>query len=186
MMLRALLLAGCAVAAAFVHRPSPAWSEGAMGMARSAEPKCDAKCDMPKAHGIVPLSAGDVAALSKTVYFEARGEPDAFCAMAAVAWTVINRMTSDPETFGGTIQAVVYKKWQYSVWNGGRNRPIPESDPSWLLARFAALSVLTGSVPDMTKGSTHFINSSIRPPEWTNAMTMVLKLGRHRFYRDAD
>jgi hypothetical protein len=58
----------------------------------------------------------DLAALSLTLYGEARGEPiEGKCAVASV---VINR-TKNPDRFGDTIRDVCLAPRQFSCWNAG-------------------------------------------------------------------
>lgn len=145
---------------------------------------------MPGASSVIKLQAGSVRQLAGVAWGEARGEPEPFCSMLAVSWVIINRIRSDPGTYGATVEQVISKPFQFSVF--GRSDPnrakiaaAAESDPSYLLALLAAVSALTGAAPDPTLGSTHFFNTGMdRAPAWARRMERRVKIGSHIFYRE--
>jgi N-acetylmuramoyl-L-alanine amidase len=131
----------------------------------------------PVARTVVPVGPGDVLAVARVVYGEARGE--SFCGMAAVAWTIINRYLSGDE-YGSTLRQIAHSRAQYAPRRGR------EGDPAWLTAQMAALSVLTGTVADNTRGATHFLAVWDSRPGWSRRFEQTVRIGQHLFFREAD
>jgi len=155
------------------------------GQAIGAPDRCQPHQWPPKARSVVALKEGELRLLSQTIYAEARGEPDAFCSMAAVAFVVVNRMRDPQRRFGGSLKAVVHQPAQFSVWNGNRTKllAVGPSDPSFVLAQLAAAAVLTGTIADPTNGAMHFVNTSIPAPPWARRMKLAAVIGQHRFFK---
>jgi N-acetylmuramoyl-L-alanine amidase len=155
-------LAVCALAAAFVL--------GAMSVARGAEPKCDAKCDMPT------LRPGEFQLLVRMVYAEARS--DGIPGMAAAAHVALNRL-EDPKRFGRTLRGILTAPNQFAV---GPARH--ESEISWMMAIHAASGAVLGLIPDQTGGAQYFHLAGMNPlPRWAHGFTRVARVGSHIFYR---
>jgi spore germination cell wall hydrolase CwlJ-like protein len=155
------------------------------GQAIGAPDRCRPTTWPPKARSVVVLKEGELRLLSQTIYAEARGEPDAFCSMAAVAFVVVNRMRDPQQRFGRGLKGVVHQPAQFSVWNGSRAKllAVGPADPSYILAQLAAAAVLTGTIADPTAGATHFVNTSIPAPPWARRMTLAAVIGRHHFFK---
>lgn len=136
----------------------------------------------------------DHAVVARTLWGEARGEPDD--GKAAVAWVIRNRAgrTAFARTFvgqAGAAAAVCQAPWQFSCWN--------ESDPNrakLLVLKRADMAnemqiarlVLDGTIPDPTNGADHYHTierpgwAQAWPPDWALAMREVARLGGHVFY----
>lgn len=127
-------------------------------------------------------------ALARTIYGEARGEyantgPAAFM---AVAWVVRNRL-KHPKRFGGTVEQVCFKPYQFSCWNvKDPNRRVIENvtsdDALFALCHdIGAWVMQADEVADVTKGSDHYHARGITP-YWTFGIHPQVTLGRHIFY----
>lgn len=138
-------------------------------------------------------SLAAVDTLARTIWGEARGEPDAQAGMRAVAHVVLNRRDA-PGWWGRSVAGVCLKPWQFSCWNeGDPNRPkmlaVGAGDASFTLARRIAAD-LVGLNPteraraDTTGGATHYFAASIAPPPWTVRASFCGRIGNHLFYRD--
>ena len=133
----------------------------------------------------------DIDILARTVWGEARGE--GLGGMIAVAWAVLNRATIAAQQvrkqFGdGSIAAACLVPLQFSCWNASDpNLPYLKLQtldaPPFQLAYLAALSAITGNVPDPTQGATHYFNPDKVEPEWAEGKPYV-SIGHHRFLKD--
>ena len=134
------------------------------------------------------ISDFTVDVLARTIFGEARGEP--FDGQVAVAWTIRNRADKPgPDWWGDSITEVCLKAKQYSAWNpSDPNRKRLEvasaGNPEFLRARGIACLVLTGDLPDPTKGATHYYADYIATPKWAEGLTPAVVIGRHRFFKD--
>lgn len=133
---------------------------------------------------IVKLAAGELRTLAALAWAEARGEPDAYCSMQAVAAVVVNRMRTNPGYFGATITQVVHRPYQFSPF--GRADPnrvkmskVDESSPSYVAALLAAIAAVSGADP--VAGATYFYSG--RSPRWTAGMLVTARIGGHTFLR---
>jgi N-acetylmuramoyl-L-alanine amidase len=137
---------------------------------------------------LVKLHIGDISVLARTLYGEARGEK--LEGMQAVAWVILNRAKRGPPRFPDTITGVCKQDKQFSCWNKGDPNAklcaqVHEGDPYYALALYAAAGVLTGSVPDPTRGSDHYHTVGMTPyPSWSRSMQLQAVIGQHRFYID--
>jgi N-acetylmuramoyl-L-alanine amidase len=128
-----------------------------------------------------PALGSDQVLVARTAYFEARG--DGSRGMLAVAFVIRNRLKAG--TFGDTIEEIVHRPAQFSVWLPGgaaRHGPVPADDPHWRLALQAARLALSGAVRDPTNKATYFHERSIRP-DWSRGMRRVAAVGRHVFLK---
>lgn len=144
---------------------------------------------LPAPVSVVKLQAGSVRQLAGVAWGEARGEPEPFCSMVAVSWVIINRIIRDPATYGATVEQVITKPFQFSVF--GRRDPnrakiaqAAESDPHFLLALLAASAALTGAASDPTGGATHFYAAGLGAPAWALRMERRARIGAHVFLRE--
>lgn len=124
--------------------------------------------------------------------------------MAAVMWTVRNRLDSSPSRFGTTIPDVCFEPSQYSCWNprSGENHDwllgeawaVLDGDPGRPPAPVvqacvsAAAGILGGIVPDPTAGATHYYAplSMVPPgriPAWARGRTPCATVGQHLFFK---
>lgn len=120
--------------------------------------------------------------LAMNIYHEARGEPIA--GQIAVANVTMNRASHDPER----VCAAVLKRKQFS-WTtrlvDGKGmvaeRGLPKEPKAWAVSLGIASLALVGMLPDITKGSTHYHEQSIKP-YWANTMPQTVSYGAHLFY----
>jgi len=114
--------------------------------------------------------------LARMAYSEARG--DGVLGMTAVSNVAINRL-KQPERFGRTLIEVLRAPRQFAVGPARR-----ASDRHWQLALWVAEGALDGTLPDLTKGSTHFFVCNMRrPPRWAFTLQRTIRIGRHCFAR---
>lgn len=151
-------------------------------------------------------SAQDVLTMAATLYGEARGSTHED--RIACAWVMRNRAQSalayrqrtgkpHPRFGDGTILSACRADKQFSCWNAGDpNRPKLDAlmNPqlthaaaldrlSYLDCLAAALEVITGRVPDPTKGSTHYHTTAMGwPGGWGERQEPVAVIGAHTFY----
>ena len=136
----------------------------------------------------------DLATLARTLWGEARGEPDD--GVAAVAWVIRNRASRAGFAGGmagrpGAIDRVCRAPWQFSCWNeGDPNRALMQAltDDRCARERAIALAVLEGNLVDPTQGADHY-HTIARPggarnwpPFWAPGMRETARFGGHVFY----
>ncbi len=145
------------------------------------------------------VDENDVDIMARTIYGEARGEPDE--GKIAVGWTIMNRVAFAQAQggywWGNTIRDVCLKPWQYSCWNP--NDPnseliksvTPEKDPEYPAfskCLDVARDVISGRVPDPVDGATHYYATWLwnagQAPSWAEDGTYVAQIGGHYFYKD--
>ena len=153
-----------------------------------------AVCPPPDPRGlpIVRLARGEIRDLAALVWAEARGEPDPYCSMQAVAAVVVNRLRTNPTYFGASITQVINRPFAFSPF--GRDDPqrrkmmqIDERDSLYLTAMLASIAAVSGADPtrDRTNdGATHFYSG--RAPAWAARMVVTRRLGGHTFLRPRD
>ncbi len=127
--------------------------------------------------------------VAQTIYGEARGEyykeNGGLPSLIAVGNVIYNRYNNSGEKL---IENVCIKPKQFSCWNSNDpNRQvianIPEDDPIYKLCVETAKNVISGSWPDITKGSTHYYSVSIKPPYWAVGHKPQIKIGNHLFFK---
>lgn len=148
----------------------------------------------PTTNPEIPHDYADIDTLAKTLWGEARGEPDQ--GKVAVAWVIRNR-ASRPRFAGpllgkeGAAAQVCRAPYQFSCWNeDDPNRPyLMTLDPShYTLERTIAEGVLTGTLSDPTQGADHYHTIAAPgwapawPPGWSRSMKEVARWGGHVFY----
>jgi len=120
--------------------------------------------------------------MARTLYGEARGEGAR--GMQAVANVIINRVKQGG-WYGASVKDVVLKPYQFSCWNENDvNRTIILNANSAQLAtaRNIAERVISGELPDITGGATHYHAKSITP-YWASSLTKTATIGNHVFYK---
>jgi spore germination cell wall hydrolase CwlJ-like protein len=129
--------------------------------------------------------------LARTLYGEARGE--GLAGQIAVAWTIRNRANDgkDKSWWGEGYAGVCQAPYQFSCWNKNDPnypylsgaKPIPPKQFAQALR--AADLVISGAVPDLTKGATHYYATTMpKAPAWAAKATQTLRLGNHLFFKD--
>jgi spore germination cell wall hydrolase CwlJ-like protein len=125
--------------------------------------------------------------LARTLYGEARGEPDA--GKIAVAWVILNR-AADPR-WPDTIAGVCLQSKQFSAWNiNDANRArliaVTADDAVFLGCIAAAWSVVGGLEADQSRGANHYLTADLAersPPPWFDRQHVVARVGSHLFLR---
>lgn len=134
---------------------------------------------------------GDLDALARTIWGEARGE--GYKGMQAVANVVMNRYSlaqsnaAYARQFGRTVEEIVKKPYQFSVWNyNDPNRQkimeVTHNDPQYRIAVDIARNALEGNLSDITGGADHYHTASINP-NWADEKLLNGQIGVHKFYR---
>lgn len=124
-----------------------------------------------------------------TVWMEARGEGEV--GMIAVAWAIANRHAAGKWYSGKTLAECCLMSFAFSCWNA--------KDPNRIaLARmkgdeqiFVDIDgylgdAVSGLGDDPTYGATHYIDSSIEPPEWAKLAFRTVTIGRLTFYKNVN
>ncbi|WP_342355331.1 cell wall hydrolase [Rhizobium changzhiense] len=134
----------------------------------------------------------DLIILARTIYGEARGEPQQ--GAEAVANVVINRLNAGG--FGNTIAKVCLKPSQFSCWNlNDANRAkIKDKQPHSGDAAFdrcfnVARKAVIGGLADVTDGATHFYAITSNLPSWVRKSrnpVLTITIGHHAFYSGID
>lgn len=167
-------------------RNQPLVSEGRMSIAPPAvlpDPPVQ-----PSAEGQASIDV-----LARTIWGEARGEPNADAGMRAVAHVVLNRR-DHPCWWGRSVKGVCLKPFQFSCWN--------ESDPNRtkllavgtgdavfalalsIAAELVALDPTNRARIDTTGGATHYYARNIAAPAWTAHAVLTVRIGNHVFFKD--
>lgn len=126
---------------------------------------------------------GDKEILARTVYLEARCEPET--GWRGVAFVIMNRAKLNKSYWGGSsVSGVCLKPLQFSCWNAGMNTEIRDES---LYGRIKQVSdrIYDGiDRDDPTLGSDHYINPRlVKPPKWTNNCVETVMIGQHQFYK---
>ncbi|MBL8470745.1 MAG: cell wall hydrolase [Rhodocyclaceae bacterium] len=142
--------------------------------------------------------AADV--LARTLWGEARGEPERVEAMSAVAWVVLNRVRKQT-WWGKTVVDVCLKPFQFSCWNpNDRNRPrllevrsnrLGSADQqAFADALDIAQNAVSGALlqqDDPTRRATHYHSRFLSIyPTWARGHKPCEALGNHLFYNDVN
>lgn len=120
--------------------------------------------------------------LAANIYFESRGEP--VLGQYAVASVTMNRAERNPEKVCQTVLAKSQFSWTTKMVSNRKLKTAftPKDEDAWNKAMIIAKVTLSGRMMDITKGSTHYHASYVRP-YWRKAMPMTLVMGSHIFYR---
>jgi spore germination cell wall hydrolase CwlJ-like protein len=129
----------------------------------------------------------DIEVLARTLYGEARSEPDA--GKTAIAWVILNRVTD--RRWPKTIAGVCLQPKQFSAWNErdpNRTKLIGVTllDEHFAACMAVAWSVIGGVAPDPTKGANHYLTTELAersPPPWFDRQHVVGRLGAHLFLK---
>lgn len=122
--------------------------------------------------------------LALNVYHEARSEP--LQGQAAVAHVVLNRVASGrwPDDVCSVVEQGYEKgrfKCQFSWYCDGKPDE-PTEILAWAKSVLVANQVLTGVVPDVTNGATHYHARYVNP-YWSASLSKTVTYGSHLFYR---
>ena len=122
--------------------------------------------------------------LALNVYHEARSEP--MVGQYAVANVVLNRVQSTkwPDNICSVVYQGLHKgkhKCQFSWYCDGKSDKAKE-EMSWARALVVADNVMRGTVPDLTKGATHYHAVYVQP-YWSALLNTTVTYGSHKFYK---
>ena len=123
--------------------------------------------------------------LAKTIYFEARGEPDA--GKLAVGHVVMNRVASTdyPNTVCGVMTQGgedTLHRCQFSFYCDGRSDD-PQDEAAWRRSQALARSVFWDFSPDPTGGA-RWYHADYVSPAWRDQFDQGPVIGQHVFYLD--
>jgi spore germination cell wall hydrolase CwlJ-like protein len=123
-----------------------------------------------------------ITCLSRTIYWEARGEGAA--SMEAIANVVMNRLGH--EGFQNTICKVVMQgreqgACQFSWWCDGRSDDAKE-DESYAIAKEIARKALNRQLTDRTDGALYF-HQRKASPSWSTKYIKTVEIGEFVFYK---
>lgn len=141
-------------------------------------------------------SWGDAGVAARTAWGEARGEGDA--GLIAVLWCIRNRVDLDlghdgkPDWWGEGYAGVCLARAQFSCWlssdpNRSKMAALPDTDPVLMHVTELARRVISGAVPDPTRGATHYLTRAAylaTPPDhWCHTRPACAQIGHHLFFR---
>jgi spore germination cell wall hydrolase CwlJ-like protein len=123
-----------------------------------------------------------ITCLSRTIYWEARGEGAA--GMEAIANVVMRRLGH--KGFPNTICEVVRQgqergTCQFSWWCDGHSDDADE-DKSYAIAKEIARKALNRQLPDRTGGALYFHQRKVTP-SWSTEYIKTVEIGEHVFYK---
>jgi spore germination cell wall hydrolase CwlJ-like protein len=123
-----------------------------------------------------------IVCLSRTIYWEARGEGAA--SMESIASVVMNRLGH--EGFPNTICEVVRQgreqgACQFSWWCDGRS-DVAKEDDAYAIAKEIARQALNGQLPDRTGGAMYFHQRQANPG-WSSKFIKTAEVGQFVFYK---
>lgn len=142
-------------------------------------------------HAQAAQHAADI--LARTLYGEARGEPvRGKEAVAAVVMNRVRRARAAGGTYwwGGTVEEVCRRPWQFSCWNAGDpNRTkittVAADNKVFQTCQRIARRALAGTLADPTGGATHYHAKAANPP-WARGKAPSAEIGGHLFYSDIE
>jgi N-acetylmuramoyl-L-alanine amidase len=148
------------------------------------------------------VSEADRDTLARTIYGEARGEPQE--GQIAVAWVIVNRAVAAQAgqrrdrpghhgQFGdGSVRGAALAPSQFSCWNPdgadesqrAKLQRLPATDPVLQRCRHVADAVLDGQpgFQDPTAGCRFYFNPDVVDPPWAKDANYVCSIGHHDFY----
>ena len=120
---------------------------------------------------------------AKTIYAEARGEPEEGQRWAA--WVIKNRARKNREYWGGnSIKDVCLKSRQFECWNDKNDIEIKEQDSYRKIRRLTDQIYDEPSTSDPTGGADHYNNPQKEGyPPWTEKCTRKRQIANHVFYK---
>lgn len=127
--------------------------------------------------------------LARTLWGEARGEGRE--GITGVASVVVNRASRGANYWwGGTIEDVCRKPWQFSCWNQhDPNRrkllQVTSGDAAFNICLEVADAAVNGRLQDVTFGSTHYHDFSVHPT-WAHNRSPCIRVGKLIFYNNVE
>lgn len=136
---------------------------------------------------VIQPTFDDWISLGQTLWGEARNQP--FEGQVAVAWVPTNRVRLG---WYPSVQAACEAPAQFSCWNRGDPnrepmRALTQQDPLFRRALGIAALVLSGDLPDFSRGATNYYRWNMHPePEWVPRCIETVVIGAHRFMREKE
>jgi len=129
------------------------------------------------------FTAEDLVTTAKTVYGEARGEPEG--GRVAVAWVIRNRAETGYR--GDKPADVCMKPFQFSCWNANdpnlsKLKYLNTQSEGFRQCLLAVAMVFADLVPDPTNGSRHYHVAGLSV-NWAEGKEPEVKIGNHLFYK---
>lgn len=121
------------------------------------------------------LSKAEITCLTKNAYHESRGEGER--GILATVFVVLNR-TKDSR-FPSSPCRVIAQPSQFSWYGKGK---VVKDHKTYKEIEGLVKEVVAGKHRDITRGSTHFHTTKVRP-SWCNKLTKTVKIGDHVFYK---
>ena len=119
--------------------------------------------------------------MSKNIYFESRGEPEA--GQQAVADVTLNRVND--KRFPDTVCKVVYQKYKGICQFSWCNRGYKIHDlEAWNKSMEISYNLLTGQIKNNMIGVLYFHVKKMKKPSWAYQMKRYAVIGSHIFYVD--
>ena len=130
-------------------------------------------------------SDGAIDTLARTLWGEARGETKA--GKEAIASVILNRLKK-PGRFGGTIEDVCRKPFQFSCWNDNdpnlpKLKKVNLNDSNFAECVSIAKVAVNGLLDDSTVGADHYHTTGVSP-NWSQGKTPCVKIGTHLFFNN--
>lgn len=130
-----------------------------------------------------PVDLGERDCLAEAIYFESRGESRD--SQVAVAHVVLNRAahSSFPNRVCGVIrqgEELGKDRCQFH-WRCDDKPDVPSEYAAWQDAQSLADEVLSGSVPDPTRGALFFHAAHVTP-QWASRLRRTAFIGSHIYY----
>ena len=133
------------------------------------------------------LNTADI--LARTLYGEARGE--GLIGIESVACVILNRVALSKQHafwWGKTVEEVCLKPFQFSCWTPSDDNfykliRVDETDAVFRMCQRVAVRALSGNLPDITNGATHYHSKSVNPA-WARKLTPVFEYKNHLFYKE--
>ena len=121
------------------------------------------------------LTKAEITCLTRNAYFEARNQGEK--GILATVFVVLNR-TKDSR-FPSTPCKVIHQPKQFSWIGKGK---VVKDHKTYKEVEVLVKEVVDGKHKDITRGSTHFHTTKVRP-SWCNKMTKTVKIKDHVFYK---
>ena len=121
------------------------------------------------------LSKAEITCLTKNAYHEAGNQGEK--GILATVFVVLNR-TKDSR-FPSTPCKVISMPSQFSWYGKGK---VVKDHKTYKEVEVLVKEVVDGKHKDITRGSTHFHTTKVRP-SWCNKMTKTVKIKDHVFYK---
>lgn len=133
----------------------------------------------------VDVANSAINTFARTLWGEARGETKT--GREAIASVILNRLKK-PHRFGGTIEEVCRKPFQFSCWNDNdpnlpKLKKVDLSDLIFAECVSIAEAAVNGVLIDSTNGADHYHTTGVSPA-WSRGKAPCAEIGNHLFYNN--